>query len=144
MGYNRWQWWGCVAPLAGVAPSGCSLLALPLTQGACQSCGVTGPNLWACLQVRHPCRLWECGAWSRLWAGSVCLWWVLLETSGRDTGPGCLRCMAQTKRAPETAHPPAGHLAATTNNKRKQEVVEDPGVNDPICAKGNIYTRTSM
>ncbi|XP_036769475.1 ubiquitin carboxyl-terminal hydrolase 20 isoform X1 [Manis pentadactyla] len=25
-----------------------------LTQGACQSCGVTGPNLWACLQVACP------------------------------------------------------------------------------------------
>uniref|UniRef100_A0A452RTU9 Ubiquitin carboxyl-terminal hydrolase n=1 Tax=Ursus americanus TaxID=9643 RepID=A0A452RTU9_URSAM len=37
-------------------------------QGVCQSCGVSGPNLWACLQVRHPCRCWGCGAWSRHWA----------------------------------------------------------------------------
>lgn len=29
-------------------------LSPPLTQGTCQSCGVTGPNLWACLQVTCP------------------------------------------------------------------------------------------
>uniref|UniRef100_A0A452RTV4 Ubiquitin carboxyl-terminal hydrolase n=1 Tax=Ursus americanus TaxID=9643 RepID=A0A452RTV4_URSAM len=39
-------------------------------QGVCQSCGVSGPNLWACLQVRHPCRCWGCGAWSRHWTST--------------------------------------------------------------------------
>lgn len=43
-------WAGALGGLRAVT-LGC---LLRLTQGTCQSCGVSGPNLWACLQVRAP------------------------------------------------------------------------------------------
>lgn len=91
------QWGLCVMPLAGAAPPPLTLGSFPpppLAQGACQSCGVTGPNLWACLQVKYPCRCWGPGGWSRLWAGNARLWRALLGSLGGDTGHGCLRCTA--------------------------------------------------
>lgn len=122
---------------SGRAPRRCSPSAVPLPfpQGTCQSCGVSGPNLWACLQVRAPRRR---GGVERGLdpAGDVRPPWAVLEPwRGRQAWTTQAQCPAQ--RAAESASPRPEALAAAQDRKGRQ-VGEDCGLDGPSHRRGRI------
>lgn len=126
----RWGPPGRTSPSAqppkGLLTPTLSLFSQP-PQGTCQSCGVTGPNLWACLQVKDPCGHREHG--TAFTCCQHCTGWC----SGLDSGLGTSipggHCQkpwagAQGHRAPESANPGLAILAAIKNDRGKKSVGE--------------------
>lgn len=114
-----------------------------LTQGTCQSCGVTGPNLWACLQVRGVCSCWGCGAQSRHGRGHSSL-----VGTARSLGQGqghqgmdALGGVPKLREIHGQRVPGLAALAAIKNEKSKERAGDDSGRDDRTFAEGTVLHR---